>query len=293
MNGDKITPREAQAFVLIHDNGKLSPDAQQYLNEQLREDAAIKALLDGSYKQLRTYDELSDFRSALSPGVVGKIDFWSPGTGIHYTPAHYYTILHLVTQEQIKVFEVTDKGLGAAFTLGFTGLYYEGPNQFIVLQGATEKFDLIVHESTHAIQDWLNRSAIQKLLEADAYIAEALAHYARARNWGPPKIAPTAVAFELVVPQIISGAKWKDAYAEVVKSVERTVSNDEQSQKAMNEKLDLMKGEQGDELKRMLEILNTIREGERSAARMTPPGSGPGGELTEKDKATLREFMKR
>jgi hypothetical protein len=295
MDGDKITSREAKALVFIFDNGKLSPDARELLEKKLSEDGSINAIERGAAKQITADDpQMADYRNALSSAVVGKIDFWSPNTGIHYTPSQYYTIRHLVERGNIKVFEVEDEELGRAFKLGLTGEYIL--NQLVIFQDARGKTDLIVHESTHAIQDWLNtRSANKKFMEADAYVAEALAHSAQARNFGPPTIVPTLVAFEQVVPQIIdrpkvakSDSAWQKAWSAVVESVERTVPPDEKSQNILNQMTVT-----GKKQKETLDILEAIASAEQTAARMTPPGSGPGGELTEKDKNVLREFMKR
>jgi hypothetical protein len=80
----------------------------------------------------------------------------------------------LIAEGEIKVFAVDaaklhDKG----------GIYWSGNDRLILYKGVSplQQRWLIIHEVTHAVQDWSDAVLADKYAEADAYIAAATAAF--------------------------------------------------------------------------------------------------------------------
>src|SRR5262245_37671576 len=173
-------------------------------------------------------DDLEPIYRALDVGTIGRIQFSSPGTGISYTPAHYRAMAMLVRQGEISVVRIKDKGLTFQ-NLRTMAQYDSEANRLLLLDGAPEhlKFNVLVHEFTHAIQDWLNGMFwLDKHIEADAYIAGAVASHARGPYF-PPGDDRFALSYHVAAPLVLSGKAtwgnkpWERAYQRVVDSLDQ------------------------------------------------------------------------
>lgn len=219
-----ITSKEAEALVLIIDAGVLSPEAEKHLLNKLGESDSEEAIIRGTARRLTSDADLRDFNKALDLRFVQSITFWSPGTHIHYRPIHYLAIKQLVASGKIQVFELAAAGLNRLAHLGL-GNYDHNSNRFNFYSRHLD-VDVVVHEATHAIQDWRDRSAATKFLEADAYIAEAVVRVDQDLDIGmladQVKAAMESGAVDLVLDpgKAVQGNKpWEAAYQKVVESV--------------------------------------------------------------------------
>jgi hypothetical protein len=159
-------------------------------------------------------------------GVVGKITFWSPGSGLTYTPLLYAAIKELIARQQIWVYEVAAGALRPYLNLG--GEYRSDINRLIVYTGPApvEMNILIVHECTHAIQDWLDLTNLHKEhAEADAYIAQTVAAHAQGQTkstMDPPIGDVVDEAAKVVIDGKANAggdSEWISAYYKVVEAV--------------------------------------------------------------------------
>ena len=175
-------------------------------------------------------DELADVSAAL--GATGKIMFRSPGTRFLYRPAHYAAINELIVNKfKIYVFKVQMRGLDQFAQLHVAGEYRAEANHFYVYEGATKEETriTIVHEATHAIQDWQDvTKGKNKHVEADAYIAGAIADIQqRGGNAGTPTKTGKIFDPALKAAQLVwdwkakdSNPDWIAAYNAVVADIE-------------------------------------------------------------------------
>jgi len=122
---------------------------------------------------LVTPDEFRPVTHALGAGMTGKIAFKSPGSNFSYVPGHYQAIYDLVSKSKIFVLEVRLHSLEKFARVQTMGQYRSDSNYLYIFAGRTlaETAMTIVHEVTHAIQDWQDVSAKNKYVEADAFIA--------------------------------------------------------------------------------------------------------------------------
>jgi hypothetical protein len=173
----------------------------------------------GSAKPLIECADLQPIYAALGMGNIGKINFVSPGTRLAYTPNLYGTIRWLVNQGQIRVFEVD-----AAALLSRVSNYRSDINRLILYKGLAPQLSImsIVHEVTHAIQDWRNLVSGHKYIEADAYIAAAVAALSTDPNCAFLEYPAQKPAAKLVLAGQAFGTNtaWIQAYADVRKAVE-------------------------------------------------------------------------
>jgi hypothetical protein len=240
----RITKGQAEAIVKLLDGAKFSPGTKEATAEILLQAVELNYFIRGARSALETAAELKDVTTALGHGSVGAIKFFSPGSGLSYTANLYAGVLDLVGRKEIKVVEVHAAGLNecsrctaARIQRGVGGHYDGASNEMVVYQGFApdKKKLLIVHEATHAIQDWTDTSILHFHAEADAYIAAG----AVALRMGPDvfkdnnrygealKAAVNAVKYGWAVAD---NTAWKEAYHDVVTAV----SND-----------DLYKGKKG------------------------------------------------
>ena len=194
----------------------------------------IQVAEDGSYLMagatpLVSANELKPVNNALGMGTVAGITFKSPGTGLSYSPSQYRAIQALIAKNDIAVLEVRLAGLEKFAGLVVGGTYVSDINRLFVYQHASpaQLTIIVVHEVTHAIQDWRNVRTTMKYAEADAYIAGAVADLSL--RTGKPTLAgpvfdPAIAAARLVIGgEAVSGnAAWEAAYKAVVADVAKS-----------------------------------------------------------------------
>jgi hypothetical protein len=265
LDDGKITENEATALTQIVLEGNLSDAARNYLGVKLAISIEDGALLRGG-KLLVGETALADVYAALRMGIVGNINFTSPGTNLTYTPIYYAAIAELIRKGEIRVYEVKSGGLikllgmdeGASYNSDFNRLVlYTETLTFVVTKMMT-----IVHECTHAIQDWRDVVGVtNKYTEADAYVAGAVA----ARSLSNAVLSGTGkyqTAANKAAPLVVKGTanlnnqEWKTVYGDLVKDVERDPLYARDKDKVYRS---TVKGE-ASEKDRMNAILNVLLE---------------------------------
>lgn len=225
-NGPKnsdISPEEAEALVLIIDSGELKPGTKNALLRVLLTDRGVQPLVNGTGVELKPDDpEIADFHSVFAIKFTGNLKFFSKGTNLTYSPVHYQAIAQLVKDGKIKVIKVMDSGLLAR--TGADCSYLATSNTFFFFQhpGEANFFvhaPSIVHEATHAVQDWwdIPPEVTTRFAEADAYIAEATVNPSAAMN------AELKAAADLVIKGKATKGNpaWEKVYDAVAASMDR------------------------------------------------------------------------
>lgn len=223
MKDTAITTKEAGALVLLIDRRVFSVDAAKHLAERLSKEGA-DAIQRGATQLKKGSKELDRFNHALDLHTVRHIDFWSPATNHFYRPLHYVAISQLIDSGAITVWSMDTAGLSQRFRLGSSGEYVPSSNRFIMDVDNLSDRVVIVHEATHAIQDWRDMSSAIAYLEADAYVAEAVvtadfnltAWMSREVKWAVDRGLPDLVFDKKAVQ---GNADWKDAYEDLVTQV--------------------------------------------------------------------------
>jgi hypothetical protein len=236
MDGGEITPNEAKALMLLVDRNQFDAAALAYLNDKAKELETAEAMIKGGSAKPLKGNQLAEFNAAI--GMARNVQFTNPVTSASYNPCMYHVIQDLVRQDKIRVFE---------FPRGKLHGSYDQFENTLVLYNHTakdEKTDTIVHEVTHAIQDWRDNNMLKAHAEADAYVAGAVAY--RQVNGKPrPKTGtdPVDVAYHLAAPLVIArkanstrDRAWKDAHQKVVDAVNRTGTYRFQERKGPSEK---------------------------------------------------------
>jgi hypothetical protein len=189
------------------------------------------ALLKNSLQIPANSNVMDTFSANLDLGNVGKIKFTSPGTKISYEPTQFLAIKAMLDKGDITVYS---PGLGAFARnpiLGGleAGSYTSDINKLVYYDSydPIDRAATIVHEATHAIQDWLDVQSTVRFCEADAYIAGAVV--AHVRKWTKKDLIPhsiAAVAFNSAAKLVIKGKAgdpsnkdWKKAYTAVTNAV--------------------------------------------------------------------------
>ena len=128
---------------------------------------------------LTTDEELAHVYAALGHDVVGKILFKSPGTRLTYAPFDYIGVRDLIAQRHVTV-RMSKLG-GLARAAKAAGTYMSTRNHLNLYDEDVEptvRLLNVVHECTHAVQDWKDMRATIRAREADAFIAAAVAEHA-------------------------------------------------------------------------------------------------------------------
>jgi hypothetical protein len=221
----KITAPQAEAIRLFWDNAnqRFTRRASVLFYMLIEGAYASDFFFAGSAAQLASADQIKQFRAVMTSNT-GKIKFTSPGTRITYSPDQYLAIAQLVADGKITVFDVDAAALNS-----LSGTYESGIDRLIIYKGFGPSLMkwTIVHEVTHAIQDWQDIVSKVKFTEADAFIAAAMTGVG-----ANGVIAPDAViefpeekaAAGLVFDgkAVLSNKDWTKAYAAVVKAVEKS-----------------------------------------------------------------------
>jgi hypothetical protein len=163
-------------------------------------------------------DELLPINQSLA--TASKISFASPGTKINYAPHDYMAIADLIQRQKNNGFPGSD-GRSIRPDQG-CGEYLSDFNMIFVY----DKLDnlafasTIVHECTHAIQDWLDLAMQRRFAEADAYIAGS-ARLGTQQFEGDLSDAAFRAPRFVIDRKAQSGNKdWQKAYDQVVKAYE-------------------------------------------------------------------------
>jgi hypothetical protein len=208
-----ISEKQAEAIVTLvratdFDKGGL---ARLRYWVQFAEDA-----IELDLKPLVTDDELSPITKALA--IASNFSFTSPGTKIAYAPHHYMGIAQLIKKMEIAVFEAEMSDLSVLTK--DDGEYRSNFNMLIVYQKLHDDAfsNTVVHETTHAIQDWLDKGAQRRFIEADAYIAGDATLDAPMFVGRFSDATFKASRFVIAGKAMPSNKDWNRAYAEVVKA---------------------------------------------------------------------------
>jgi hypothetical protein len=172
-----VTPGQSGAIdQLIRWHDSWVGDAYDRLNAKFTRAVNTGAIWRGSSHRLNG-PQSGPLPDAIIDGfrLIGHVDFTSPMTNWHYMPSQYEAVLELIRKRYIYLYEVEDHGL----TLRGGGPvgYYDKRNdpRMLVLNqlryGNKGRQRNLVHESTHAIQDWAKvPGLIGKHAEADANV---------------------------------------------------------------------------------------------------------------------------
>ena len=177
---------------------------------------------------LITPDELKFINNAFGMGVIGRINFKSPKTGLAYGVGSFLAIQQLIAESRIIVLQIRTSGLSTM--MRGIGRYTSDANWLYMYDAGTPDAQTmtIVHEAAHAFQDWRDaKTILHKHAEADAYIAGAVADHAT--GTGKQSLAGPIydVAYKtarLVVDRqaVPSNADWIKGYDDVVAEVEKS-----------------------------------------------------------------------
>jgi hypothetical protein len=267
--GSDISSAEAEALVLIIESGELSDTAKRALDGALRTKNVMQSIVSGTAVEIQKDDpELTAFHSIFAIKYTGKIKFYSKGTNLTYAPSHYQAIAQLVKEGKIKVVKVQDRGLSA--TIGADALYVATRNTFFFFEhrGEANYFSHapnIVHEATHAVQDWFDvpSSVTVRFVEADAYIAQAVLDTDPKTH----KDLKAAAKFVTDGKAIKGNQDWYDAYDAVLALVDRHPLYKDRKDDATD-----MVEQAGDEPKEFARVLKALSQ---TAAK--PPAGGKAG----------------
>jgi hypothetical protein len=230
---DAITPEEAIALMILLEYVAFSPDAEIVFQKRLftltadKDLPIVAALMEGAAERLKDA-KLKVITSQLDISAIGNLTFYSPGTNITYSPHHYLAIAQLMLDDQIDVYAVSDNGLMHKHAdLG--GVYRSDSNRLLLFQTSQELIlkVLIVHEVTHAVQDWLDLpDSDRSAFEADAYIAGAMV--LKAHKMKPTSAGAYKVAHENTSQIIIDGkaTQSNEAWLKAYKLVKDEVAKD-------------------------------------------------------------------
>lgn len=175
--------------------------------------------------QLTTDADLVNVNHALGNDVIGKIMFKSPGTLISYAPTDYLTIRELISQKYISVFQARTGGMTLLSSL--KGYYREKDDKLVLFEFVDPvlRDGFIVHEVTHAIQDWKDVKSKALVAETDAFIAQAIA--VRTMTGLTPTDASEKVFDDAALIAIAGNGRpgnrqWEDAYSASIDVVKAT-----------------------------------------------------------------------
>jgi hypothetical protein len=223
---DKIDAKQARAALVISAWAEITPDAFRSFLVWVEDAYVSGQFFRGSAVRLASDDKLKDVYAAL--GATGVIDFVSPDTGFAYSADQYAAVRRLVADGKIEVYEADAGGLG---TKG--GEYRSNVDRLVVykrVSGQPMRYT-IIHEATHAIQDWNDVRTKNKYAEADAFIAEgAVALSVDAKSYrltGGFDLQMAAAEFVLKKTAVPGNAAWKAAYEAVARAIALSPGYDE------------------------------------------------------------------
>lgn len=226
----QFSENQAKAIVLLLD--KMDSAAKDqfilYLNIADTNDLLFQK---GVMKRLRTPDELKRVTDFVTTSV-SRISWVSPGSKFGYFALQYTAIVELIKDKKIGLIEEMDGGLvnasGAALNFGSYGLQ---SNSLRVANSPSDasKRSTIVHELTHAIQDWYDLDINILAAETDAAICGAVAEHASGQRAQKGIVlfdkAFAAAAFVFQNKTAAGHTPWTDAYTAVEEQVKLVYPN--------------------------------------------------------------------
>jgi hypothetical protein len=240
-------------------------------------------LLTGAVQPIAANDmEMKEFNEAIESGGAAAVAFYSPGTKITYHWGMYLAIKTLVTRggrDGIDLMRVVDHGLlqrlgrykdAAAFYSWSYNRYFFLPS-YPKQPRKQQRLALLVHETTHAIQDWLDIVSVKKYIEADAFIAQGVSQLAQGVTLDPKiKLDPNDLGeMAVIAAQLVrqgkapspsgpkeDGQKWKETYDKVVAAVVKTPAY----QPIADDPADMLQGEALDERKTFQALLTAANK---------------------------------
>jgi hypothetical protein len=222
-----IQERQAAALMELLGSAEFTPNALIELAVFVQIADEDLGLFRAGADPLVTADELKFVNDAFGMGVIGSINFKSPQTGLSYSPESYLAIQQLIAKSKIIVLQIRTKGLSAM--MRNIGVYTSNSNWLYLYDSGSpgDQTMTIVHEATHAFQDWRNVKTIHKYSEADAYIAGAAADRATGTGAQSLKSPIYDVAYttaKLVADRqaVPSNPAWITAYNNVVAAVDKS-----------------------------------------------------------------------
>jgi hypothetical protein len=211
----KITADEGVAMDKLIYDAKFDDDALGLMALKLQE--AIKlhdAFLNAAIKIPPNSTMIDPLVNMLGIANTGKIEFTSPGSKLAYNTNQYLTIKSMVYDGDIPLYQAAVGSFRNNPLINFKlgGTYTSDTNKLIYYDAydQIENAITLVHETTHAIQDWLDVTSTVRFFEADAYIAGAVTAVAlKQKRSYFPKASPYIPAFDKAAPLVVKG-KAKD-----------------------------------------------------------------------------------
>jgi hypothetical protein len=268
----KINAKQANAiaFMWTWTFSKFTPEASAVLYVNIEDAYTLDLFFDGSSVQLASAAQLKDVNAAIG-AAASAISFVSPpmdgGTGIAYTADRYMAIKRLIADGKIKVFEVDAGALHSA-----AGLYRSDIDRLVIYKGLPPAVTIwtIIHEVTHAIQDWRDVLVDHEYTEADAYIAAAAAALAVDQGTldAMAEYDAQKEAAHMVLDKKATSRsdKWLKAYTAVVWAVRK----DPTYRNVIGHRMRNKFGESGKNERRILDdLLKEIKAGRTTAPALT------------------------
>lgn len=219
LNGD-----QAKAIALLLD--KMDETSKRLFLIALNQaNEAGKLFYGGRLYAPNDVKRVTDFILPCAHAIAWR----SPGSNFSYAPPQYFAVGALIKMQEIGVDEHSSGGLGKVLT---TAAAYDASENLLILDKTRSDAELrysVLHEMTHAVQDWYDLMVIRLYTEADAYICGAVA----ARTTGQRVFKGNALhdaafaAAEFVFSKSahISNVQWVYAYGAVVSEVEKSYPN--------------------------------------------------------------------
>lgn len=204
-------------------------------------------------KLRKTEAELSEVVTALGKAATA-VNFTSPKLPITYNAHQFFAMQQLVKDHKIHVVDLKAKPPKPDVQAAYVAFW----NVFYFYPGPKDRVQVIVHEMTHAIQDWNDVKALGKYCEIDAYIVEGLV--VRQLDGGRlQKDHPFYEAVEMVVagkatpknPAWVSNDPKKPGVYDNAAEYVVTAYGDPD----LNKDRDLTEGEAGTDEKKMLDAI--------------------------------------
>jgi hypothetical protein len=249
----KITDKELDAIILLIQMDVFTTDAKKVVEQGIITELTKVTLKDPEAKgRLLNADEVNQVFSALSMAAA-NVNFVSNGTFISFDAAKYEAIKVLIKQNDIMLVAANYPKRPA----GLKGEYHAASNIMFIFEGgsggATIDAPNIVHELTHAIQDFSDIYYYTKNVETDAYIAETVCE----RVMNKPieeneKIFGRAVDIAMKNKANLSNDNWMKTYRKAADDLDDLMSYKGSAK-------DMKTSDAAPELDKLKNILNDIK----------------------------------
>jgi hypothetical protein len=209
----QITERHAQAIVMLVQAAGLENGAIDRIRSYVE---LAEKNLSFEFDSLSSDSDLSPIYSALI--TAPRLPFTNPKTLVTYAPNDYLAIWELVRQKKILIIQTKLGGLDVLTK--DDGEYYSDSNLLIIYDRPNDpnRAKTIVHEATHAIQDWRDLRIQKRYAEADAYIADSATLRQQTSRGALEDAAFTASRLVINGTAQVGNQAWQQAYDDVVKA---------------------------------------------------------------------------